>query len=248
MTWSYVAQIIISLLTLTLLEVVLGIDNLVFIAVASSRLPKEKQKIARRLGLAFALITRLILLASVVIIIKLTKPLFSLYGHPFSVRDILLILGGLFLLYKGTQEIHAEMETSYKEGPRHLYSSVIAVATQIGILDIIFSLDSVFTAIGMTTVYWVMATAICFAILAMIFLSEPLSRIIQQRPSIKMLALSFLLLIGTVLIADGFSFHIPREYIYVAICYSIFVEVINSMTSKKRRERKNSRKKLRRLG
>lgn len=233
MTLAVITQTIISLLTLTLLEVVLGIDNLVFIAVASSRLPKAKQKIARRLGLLFALVTRLALLASVVVITKLTKPLFTIFGHAFSIRDILLILGGLFLLYKGTQEIHAEMEESNQKGLRHLYSGVFAVAAQIGVLDIIFSLDSVFTAIGMTNEYWIMATAIFLAILSMIFLSEPLSRIIQQRPSIKMLALSFLLLIGTVLVADGFAFHIPREYIYVAICYSIFVEVINSLTRKK---------------
>lgn len=240
MTLTAITQTIVSLLTLTLLEVVLGVDNLVFIAIASSRLPKAKQKIARRLGLLFALVTRLILLASVVVIIKLTKPLFQIFGHSFSTRDLLLILGGLFLLYKGTEEIHAEMDTVEKSGPKHVYRKVFPVAIQIGILDIIFSLDSVFTAIGMTTEYWIMATAICLAILSMIFLSEPLSKIVQERPSIKMLALSFLLLIGTVLIADGFKFHIPREYIYVAICYSIFVEIINSLVRKKPRARKKT--------
>ncbi len=222
-----------SLLTLTFLEIILGIDNLVFLTVATAKLPEEKQKMARRLGLTFALITRLLLLALVFWIAQLTQPLFTISGFNFSIRDLLLIGGGLFLLVKATQEIHHEMEPEKaivfkKKSPRTL-----VIVAQIGILDIIFSLDSVFTAIGLTPAYWIMATAIILAILAMIFLSEPLSKIINQHPTIKMLALSFLLLIGSILIADGFHYSIPRGYLYFSIIFSIFVEVLNSFSRKK---------------
>jgi predicted tellurium resistance membrane protein TerC len=236
MDLSTIAHVLLSLFTLTLLEIVLGIDNLVFIAVSSSRLPIHQQKTARRLGLLFALVTRLLLLASVVWLIGLKRPLFSLFDYHFSIRDLLMISGGLFLIYKGTQEIHTEMDTSKDTGPIRLYAKPLAVIIQISLLDIIFSLDSVFTAVGLTTEYWIMATAIFIAILTMIFLSEPLSQLIHKKPSIKMLALSFLLLIGVVLIADGLQFHIPREYIYFAICYSIFVEILNSLAQRRRKK------------
>lgn len=233
---SALLDTIFSLLTLTLLEVVLGVDNLVFLTVISSRLPRHQQKMARRWGLIFALVTRLILLASVVWLIGLKKPLFTLFAHSFSVRDLLMIAGGLFLLYKGTQEIHNEMEPKDKETAIiKKYAKPLSIIIQIGILDIIFSLDSVFTAIGLTNTYWIMATAIFIAILTMIFLSEPLSKIVNEHPTIKMLALSFLILIGMVLIADGFQYHVPREYVYFAICYAVFVEFLNTLVRRKRK-------------
>lgn len=235
MDLSSLAHTAASLLTLTFLEIVLGVDNLVFIAIASSRLPPEKQKIARRLGLIFALVTRLLLLASVVWLVGLKAPLFSIFSQPFSIRDLLLIAGGLFLLVKATQEIHGEMEDKEVSTAKRAYATVLATIIQIGVLDIIFSLDSVFTAVGLTTQYWIMATAIIIAILTMIFLSEPLSAIVHNHPTIKMLALSFLILIGVVLIADGFQFHIPRNYIYFAISFSIFVEVLNTLVRRRQK-------------
>ncbi|MBA2654230.1 MAG: TerC family protein [Gammaproteobacteria bacterium] len=227
----------VSLVTLTFLEIVLGVDNLVFLSIASAKLPKPQQKLARRLGLLFALVTRLILLASVVWLVHLKEPLFTIFNKSFSTRDLLLSLGGIFLLYKATQEIHSEMEPKDLSPAKRVYSKVFSVIVQIGVLDIIFSLDSVFTAVGLTDQYWIMAVAICIAILTMIFLSEPLSAVVHDHPTIKMLALSFLLLIGAILVADGFGYHVPREYIYFAIFFSIFVELLNTLV-KNRREKK----------
>ncbi|VVC76639.1 hypothetical protein AQUSIP_19620 [Aquicella siphonis] len=228
-------DILLSFVTLTILEVVLGIDNLVFLAIISQRLPKDQQAKARRLGLTFAWVTRLLLLASAIWLTKLTRPLFTLSGMPFSGRDIFLILGGLFLLAKSTQEIHAEIEP---EPQKHEVTKKSAgfkmVVVQIALLDIIFSLDSVLTAIGLTQRFWLMAAAITIAIIAMLFASEPLSRFVEKHPTIKMLALSFLILIGMVLIADGFEFHIPRGYIYFSMGFSLFVESLNMIVRKRR--------------
>lgn len=228
-----VITLFLSLLTLTLLEIVLGIDNLVFIAIASSRLPVSKQKAGRRLGLIFALVTRLLLLAGAVWLISLNSTLFTISNHTFSVRDLILIGGGLFLLGKTTQEIHREMEPDLAKPSTHVYATVITVATQIGILDIIFSFDSIFTAVGLTQHYWVMATAIVIAMLAMLFLSEPLSKLIKNHPTIKMLAFSFLLLIGVLLLADGFHYSIERKYIYFAICFATLVELLNNLAKRR---------------
>ncbi|OGT30086.1 MAG: hypothetical protein A3E87_09865 [Gammaproteobacteria bacterium RIFCSPHIGHO2_12_FULL_35_23] len=228
-------DIVVSLITLTILEVVLGIDNLVFIAIISQRLPKPIQSRARKVGLTLAWVTRLILLASAVWITKLIFPLFSIFNMTFSIRDLFLILGGLFLLAKSTEEIHIEIEpkTEIKKtskGP----SGFMMIVTQIAILDVIFSLDSVLTAIGLTQRYWLMAVAITIAIVTMVFASEPLSRFIARHPTVKMLALSFLILIGMVLIADGFEFHVPRGYIYFAMGFSLFVEFLNILRRKVR--------------
>jgi predicted tellurium resistance membrane protein TerC len=225
---SYITHILASLFTLTLLEIVLGVDNLVFIAIASNRLPLAKQKMARRFGLLLAAVTRLMFLASVLWIAHISIVLFTLYNLDFSVRDILLISGGLFLLYKGTLQIHAETEPESEQKIKHHYENVPSVILQIGIMDIVFSIDSVFTAVGLTSQYWIMASAIVIAILAMIFASEPLSRFIDRKPTVKILALSFILLIGTLLIADGFHVHVPRNYVYFAICYALAVELLNN--------------------
>lgn len=239
MDFALIWEVIASLLTLTILEVVLGVDNLVFISIASSRLPPEKQKSARRLGLLLALGTRLLLLASVIWIIGMQKPWFSVFGFPFSLRDLFMIGGGLFLIYKATVEIHNEFEHATQTLKVKQYSSYMSVVTQIAILDIIFSLDSVLTAVGMTQKFLIMAIAISIAIFVMILGSEPFSRFIERHPTIRMLALSFLLLIGVVLIADGFHMHVPRGYIYFAIFFSIFVELLNGLI--RRHEARNKK-------
>lgn len=227
-------EIALSFVTLTILEVVLGIDNLVFLAIITQRLPKHQQTKARRWGLTFAWVTRLILLASALELTRLTKPLFGFFNFNFSGRDIFLIAGGLFLLAKATQEIHADLEPKKTITISKKHISFTMAVTQIAILDIIFSLDSVLTAIGLTQRFWLMAAAITIAIITMVFASEPLSRFIEKHPTIKMLALSFLILIGMVLIADGFSFHIPRGYIYFAMAFSLSVEVLNIIGGKRR--------------
>jgi len=221
-----------SLLTLTVLEIVLGIDNLVFIAAVSNRLAPHQQKIARRVGLLLALGTRLLLLGFAVWLMKLQEPWFSLMGLTFSGRDLLLLGGGLFLLYKGTQEIHNEFEEHELSCVRK-FASLIHTILQIGIFDIIFSLDSVLTAIGLTQDFLIMAIAITIAVAVMMFCSEWISQFIKKNPSIRMLAWSLLLLISLALIADGLHFHIPRGYIYFAVCFSLFVETLNILQKRK---------------
>jgi len=230
-----ITDIILSLVTLTILEVVLGIDNLVFLAIISQKLPKHQQQKARKIGLTLAWVTRLLLLASAIWITKLTTPWFTLFGMGFSGRDIFLFAGGLFLLAKATQEIHLELEPEPTDkSPSVKYNQFSIVVAQIAVLDIVFSLDSVITAIGLTQRFWLMAVAITIAIIAMIFASEPLSDFIERHPTIKMLALSFLILIGTILIADAFEFHVPRSYIYFAMGFSILIEFLNMIRRKRR--------------
>ena len=222
------AHILISLLTLTVLEIILGIDNLVFLSILSQKLPKHQQKFARRIGLSLAWIMRLLLLASAVWLVGLTKPVINLFGYSLSWRDIFLLLGGLFLLVKATQEIHMAMEPK-SESTKFIRKPALLpiVISQIVFIDAVFSLDSILTAIGLTNRFWLMATAVTIAIVVMLFASETLSRFINRHPTIKMLALSFLILIGMMLIADGLGFHIPRGYIYFAMGFSLFVESLN---------------------
>lgn len=236
MDWLSDPQIWVSLLTLTALEIVLGIDNLVFIAILAGRLPPEHQKQARHVGLALALITRLALLASIVWIIGLTKPLFEVLGHSVSWRDIILIAGGFFLLYKGTREIHHWLEgDAPHEAASRAKASFAGVIMQIMVLDIVFSLDSVITAVGMANELWVMAAAIIIAVGIMLVASGPLAAFVDQHPTVKMLALSFLLLIGMTLVADGAGFHVPKGYIYAAIGFSVAVEVLNQLAVRRRK-------------
>lgn len=237
-------DVIFSIFALIILEIILGIDNLVFLSLWTERLPREKRKKARRWGLTFAWVTRLLLLASAVWIIKLTTPLLTIGPMVFSARDIFLLLGGAFLIVKATQEIHDEVgedsEKSHdKNGDPTL--SFNKVVFQIALMDIIFSLDSVLTAVGLTPFFWVMALAITTAILVMIYASEWVSHIIETHPSIKILALSFLMMIGMVLIADGFSFHVPRGYVYFAMGFSILVESLNLVNRSKRKRAKKHR-------
>jgi predicted tellurium resistance membrane protein TerC len=234
MHWLSDPQIWASLLTLTVLEIVLGIDNLVFIAILAGRLPGEQAHRARQLGLALALITRLLLLGAIAWITGVTQPLFELFGHPVSWRDIVLITGGLFLLYKGTREIHnrLEGERPHKDAG---YAGFAGVVAQITVFDMVFSLDSVITAVGMAEHLWVMALAIIVAVVIMLRAVVPLSAFIDQHPTVKMLALSFLLLVGMTLVADGAGFHVPKTYIYVAIGFSIGVEALNQIAARRRR-------------
>jgi predicted tellurium resistance membrane protein TerC len=227
-------QIWASLVTLTAMEIVLGIDNLVFIAVLASRLPLARQAQARQLGLALALGTRLLLLGAIAWIAGLTQPIFEAAGHPFSWRDLILIGGGFFLLYKGTREIHDRIEGEAHEGPAGPAASFAGIIVQIMVLDIVFSLDSVITAVGMASQYWVMATSVTIAVILMIAASTPIANFINRHPTVKMLALSFLLLIGVTLMADGMGFHIPKGYIYAAIGFSILVEGLNQLTTRRK--------------
>lgn len=224
----------IALLTLTVLEIILGIDNLVFISVITARLPKDKQKAARQIGLLLACVTRLLLLAAITWMTRFTNPLFILFGQGFSARDLILIVGGLFLLAKATSEIHVDVSNDVRETKSRRAAQFVVVVVQVMFLDIIFSLDSVITAVGLAQEYIIMALAIIIAIVTMIWASTPLSRFIAAYPTVKMLALSFLILVGAVLIADGFSFHIPRGYIYFAIAFSLFVEILNILAGRRR--------------
>jgi predicted tellurium resistance membrane protein TerC len=223
-----------SLATLTLLEVILGIDNVIFLAIVSERLPPEKRALARRIGLSLALIMRIALLASISFILSLQQPIIELFGTGYSWRDVVLAAGGLFLLYKGTQEIHNEVEHDHGSGKAALTASFGAVILQIAVLDLVFSLDSVITAVGMADHIEVMIIAVVLAIIVMMVAAEPVATYISRHPTVKMLGLSFLLLVGLALIADAAHFHIPREYLYFAIAFSIMVEVLNQFAARKR--------------
>jgi len=220
---------LIALVTLTAMEVVLGIDNIVFISVVSSRLPRERQPLARRLGLLVALATRLALLFTLTWILHLTEPLFVLpvLDTPVSGQRLILLLGGLFLIAKSTYEIHDKLEGTVGARPVPKTGSLAGVVVQIALLDIVFSLDSVITAVGMARQLWVMATAIVLAMGVMLVSAEAVHRFIERHPTIKMLALSFLLLIGVMLVAEGLGQHIDRGYIYFAMGFSLFVEALN---------------------
>lgn len=234
--WIFDPAIWASLLTLTLLEIILGIDNVIFLSVISGYLPKDQQAKARRIGLLMALGMRIALLASIAWIIGLTNPIFSVFGHEVSWRDIILGAGGLFLLYKGTDEIHHEIEGGdpEREGASKKVHTFTSVIVQIAILDMVFSLDSVITAVGMADHVPVMVAAVVIAIAVMMIAAEPTAAFIEKHPTIKMLALSFLLLVGVALIADALHFHIPRGYLYFAIAFSIGVEVLNMLVRKRR--------------
>jgi len=237
MSWLSDPEIWASLLTLTVLEIVLGIDNLVFIALTAGRLPQESRAKARKIGLCLALITRLLLLGAISWIVGLTHPLFEIRGHMVSWRDLVLIAGGLFLLYKGTVEIHHGMEEdSGTEAPTRRKASLLKVVLEIMVLDIVFSLDSVITAVGMAEHYLVMAAAIVIAVILMLLASGPLSVFIHKHPTVKMLALSFLLLVGMTLVADGAGFHVPKGYIYAAIGFSIAVETLNQLAASRKKK------------
>lgn len=222
-------EIWIALATLTALELVLGIDNIIFISILAARVPAEKRDRARRVGIALAAVTRLALLFAITWIIGLTAPLFALLGREFSWRDLILIGGGLFLIAKATHEIHQKLEgaTEQVASGSAAAASFGSVVTQIMFLDIVFSLDSIITAVGMVDERWVMVVAILVSIGFMLLFAKPIGDFVERHPTVKILALSFLIMIGLVLIADGFGQHIPKGYIYAAMAFSVFVELIN---------------------
>lgn len=241
----YQFEIFLSLFTLIVLEIILGIDNLIFLIILANKLPNESRARARQIGLTLAWVTRLILLFSAVWIAGMEKPLFEVFQLKISARDIFLLAGGIFLLAKATGEIHYEMVYpggSHKDAPSVKGATFNAVVFQIGLMDIIFSLDSVLTAVALTKHFWVMALAITIAIIVMIAVSGPVGKFIEKHPTIKMLALSFLILIGTVLVADGLGFHIPRGYIYFSITFSLAVEALNIIRNERLKKRKSKPK------
>ena len=239
--WLLDPQIWASLVTLTILEIVLGIDNLIFISIVAGRLPAHQQARARSVGLSLALFMRLALLASISWLVGLTATIFSVGGHGFSWRDLILAGGGLFLLYKGTKEIHELVEGGEEggdvtdEAPKRKVSFA-SVIGQIIVLDIVFSLDSVITAVGMADNLWVMSTAVLVAVVIMLFASGTVASFVNNHPSVKILALAFLLLIGMVLVADGMGFHVPKGFIYAAMGFSVAVESLNLLARKKRKQ------------
>jgi predicted tellurium resistance membrane protein TerC len=219
----------IAFLTLTLLEIVLGIDNIIFLAILVSKLPPELQQRGRVLGLAFAMITRIALLFSITWLIRLTAPLFTIFSEEISGRDLILFVGGLFLLVKSVNEIHGALEGAEDTAGRKvkLRTRVLGVVIQIGLIDIIFSLDSVFTAVGLAQHIEIMVVAIVIAVFVMMFMARPINEFIDRHPTIKILALSFLILIGVALIGESFDFEIPKGYLYFAMAFSVGVEMIN---------------------
>jgi predicted tellurium resistance membrane protein TerC len=220
-------EALIALATLTVLEVVLGVDNVIFISILSGKLPTHQQRRARRVGLVAAMVMRLVLLLFIAWIVSLTAPLFSVLDWTLSGRDLILIGGGLFLLGKATYEIHDKLEGESGHGTARVVASFTSVIAQVMLLDIVFSLDSVITAVGMAEELWVMVTAVVLAVIVMLLAAEPISAFVEEHPTIKILALSFLLLIGVSLVADGLGQHIPKGYIYFAMGFSVFVEMIN---------------------
>ena len=233
----------VALATLIAMEVVLGIDNLIFISILSNKLPESQRARARRIGIAGALVLRLALLGTVAIIIKLTDPIFEVFGQAFSWRDLILIGGGLFLVWKATREIHHNVDPD--PGPDILNpaiatTSVLAVVSQILVLDLVFSIDSIITAVGMTDHIPIMVIAVVAAVVTMLLAADPLAEFIGANPTIVMLALGFLLLIGTTLIAEGFGVHVPKGYIYAAMAFSALIEGLNMLSRRARKRRAES--------
>jgi predicted tellurium resistance membrane protein TerC len=229
------ADALIALVTLTVLEVVLGVDNVIFISILAGKLPAEQQDRARRVGLLAAMGMRIALLSSLAWIVRLTAPLFTLLGQEISGRDLILLGGGLFLLTKATREIHDKLEGEEGHVSARVAPSFVAVIGQIMLLDIIFSLDSVITAVGMADDLVVMVLAVIIAVGIMMLSSRSIGGFVNQHPTVKVLALSFLLLIGVSLVAEGLDFHIPKGYIYFAMAFSVFVEMINLRAAAKRK-------------
>ena len=227
MEWMTNPEIWIALVTLTVLELVLGIDNIIFISILAGKLPKEQQGRARVVGLGLAMFTRILMLISLAWLVHMNEPLFTVLDHGISGRDLILLAGGLFLLAKSTHEIHDKLEGEEEETNVRARPTFGAVIAQIIVLDIVFSIDSVITAVGMVEEVRVMVAAVVLAVIMMMVFSAPISAFVERHPTVKMLALSFLLLIGVALIADGLQFHIPRGYIYFAMGFSVMVEMLN---------------------
>jgi predicted tellurium resistance membrane protein TerC len=229
-----------ALATLIAMEVVLGIDNLIFISILTNKLPEDQRERARRIGIGLALVLRLLLLGTIAVIVQLTEPLFELFGHGFSWRDLILIAGGFFLVWKSTKEIHHNVDPD--PGPDMFDRSAVGMSFasaigQILVLDLVFSIDSIITAVGMTDDVPIMVVAVIVAVGVMLLAANPLANFIHNNPTLVMLALGFLLMIGMALIAEGFGAHVPKAYIYAAMAFSSFVEVLNMMSRRARKRR-----------
>jgi predicted tellurium resistance membrane protein TerC len=234
MDWISSPEAWIALVTLTALEIVLGIDNIIFISILTEQLPLAQRPRARTIGLLVAMVSRILLLFFLSAMMKLTAPILTVVGYEVSGRDLILLAGGLFLLYKATREIHEMVEGDSDQERAATASKFSQVIVQILILDIVFSIDSVITAVGMAKDVEVMVIAVVLAVGVMIFAINPISDFVQHHPTVKMLALSFLMLVGVTLVADGLGFHVPKGYIYFAIAFSMFVEFLNLRASKRR--------------
>lgn len=228
MEWLFQPEAWIAFITLVVLELVLGVDNVIFISILAGKLPVEQQQRARTTGILLAVVTRLLLLLSLSWIIKLTDPIVTISGFALSERDLILLAGGVFLIWKATHEIHEKLEGEQGHASAKVHAAFWSVIVQIMLLDIVFSLDSVITAVGMVDELPIMIAAVIIAALTMIFLATPLSKFVEERPTIKILALSFLLLIGFTLIVEGLHQHIPKGYIYFAMGFSVLVEILNT--------------------
>jgi predicted tellurium resistance membrane protein TerC len=233
MAWLTTPEAWIALLTLTALEIVLGVDNIIFISILVAKLPKQQQNKARVLGLGLAMLTRIALLLSIVWVMKLTAPLFAVLAKEISGRDLILIVGGLFLLWKSTLEIHDSLEGAEEKVAGKAGAGFAGTLAQIAVLDVVFSLDSVITAVGLANEVAVMVVAVILAVIVMMFSSGAIGAFVERHPTIKMLALSFLVLIGVTLIAEGFDLHVSRGYIYFAMAFSVTVEMLNMRLRKK---------------
>lgn len=234
MEWIFEISVWGSLLTLTVLEIVLGIDNIVFLTLLVSKVPSHQRTYARQFGLLAAMVTRILLLLSVAWLTKLVVPLFEVMRHPVSGRDLVLLAGGLFLIYKAVMEIHGSLEGGEEmHGPKHLATKLPIVIAQIALIDIVFSFDSVITAVGLAEHLWIMITAIVLAIGVMMVAAKPIGDFVDQHPTVKMLALSFLVLVGVALVAEGTGHAMPKGYLYFAMAFSFIVEMLNLRLRKK---------------
>ena len=234
----------IALVTLIVMEVVLGIDNLIFIAILTNKLPEARRPFARRLGIGLALVLRLLLLGTIAWIIRLTQPVFELFGHGFSWKDMVLIAGGLFLVWKATREIHHNVDPDPEGDMFEGSAAEVGVAAAIGqilLLDLVFSVDSIITAVGMTPHIPIMVVAVVVAVITMLVAARPLSEFIERNPTVVMLALGFLLMIGMTLMAEGFGVHVPKGYVYAAMAFSALVEGLNIMARRARARRRAER-------
>jgi predicted tellurium resistance membrane protein TerC len=227
MEWLFTAEGWIAFVTLAALELVLGVDNIIFISILAGRLPETERARARTVGLVLAMLMRIGLLFSISWVVRLTEPLFEIFGHPVAGRDLILFGGGLFLMAKSTHEIHNKLEGAEGHGKAKAAASFSAVIVQIMLLDIVFSLDSVITAVGMVDEISIMVSAVIISVAVMMVFAAPIGAFVERHPTVKMLALSFLLLIGFTLVAEGFHLHIPKGYIYFAIAFSVLVEALN---------------------
>jgi predicted tellurium resistance membrane protein TerC len=232
-----------ALVTLIALEVVLGIDNLIFIAIVTNKLPEQRRALARRVGIGLALILRLLLLGTIAYIVQLTQPIFTLFGHGFSWRDLILVAGGLFLVWKATKEIHHRVDPDPAPNLFDRKGTSVGFAAALGqivLLDLVFSIDSIVTAVGMTPHVPIMVIAVVVAVICMMFAAAPLSNFISANPTVVMLALGFLLMIGMVLLADGFGAHVPKGYIYAAMAFSVGIEALNMLARRAGRKKREA--------